>query len=87
VFGQLFRSVVDLPGFAHGDGGFLRFLTPGVVMMTALFSSAWAGTTYLEDIDRGVMDSVWAYLGLLAGAALVMGLLSTRAFRPYRKQA
>ena len=25
--------MVDLPGFAHGDGGFLRFLTPGVVMM------------------------------------------------------
>lgn len=56
LFGQLFRSVVDLPGFTHGDGGFLRFLTPGVVMMTALFASAWAGTTYLQDIDRGVMD-------------------------------
>ncbi|MEV0661439.1 ABC transporter permease [Actinomadura luteofluorescens] len=56
LFGQLFRSVVDLPGFAHGDGGFLRFLTPGVVMMTALFASAWAGTAYLQDIDRGVMD-------------------------------
>ncbi|WP_326686948.1 ABC transporter permease [Streptomyces sp. NBC_01795] len=56
LFGQLFRSVVDLPGFAYGEGGFLRFLTPGVVMMTALFASAWAGTTYLQDIDRGVMD-------------------------------
>ncbi|MFG1679631.1 ABC transporter permease [Nonomuraea sp. NPDC049269] len=55
LFGQLFRSVVNLPGFAYG-GGFLRFLTPGVVMMTALFASAWAGTTYLQDIDRGVMD-------------------------------
>ncbi|TYK52837.1 ABC transporter permease [Actinomadura decatromicini] len=54
LFGQLFRSVVDLPGFAHG--GFLQFLTPGVVMMTALFASAWAGTTHLQDIDRGVMD-------------------------------
>ncbi|MCI2420203.1 ABC transporter permease [Saccharopolyspora sp. K220] len=56
LFGQLFHSVVNLPGFAHGDGGFLQFLTPGVVMMTALFASAWAGTTYLQDIDRGVMD-------------------------------
>ncbi|MGI5350562.1 ABC transporter permease [Streptomyces sp. CA-250714] len=56
LFGQLFRSVVNLPGFAYGSSGFLQFLTPGVVMMTALFASAWAGTTYLQDIDRGVMD-------------------------------
>lgn len=56
LFGQLFRSVIDLPGFGHAQGGFLQFLTPGVVMMTALFAAAWAGTTYLEDIDRGVMD-------------------------------
>ncbi|WP_307805297.1 ABC transporter permease [Streptomyces spirodelae] len=56
LFGQLFSSVVDLPGFTHAGGGFLEFLTPGVVMMTALFASAWAGTTYLQDIDRGVMD-------------------------------
>ncbi|MBL1100243.1 ABC transporter permease [Streptomyces coffeae] len=56
LFGQLFRAVVNLPGFAHGGGGFLQFLTPGVVMMTALFASAWSGTAYLQDIDRGVMD-------------------------------
>ncbi|WP_053804317.1 ABC transporter permease [Streptomyces rimosus] len=56
LFGQLFRAVADLPGFASGSGGFLEFLTPGVVMMTALFASAWAGTTYLQDIDRGVLD-------------------------------
>lgn len=55
LFGQMFRSVVDLPGFTHPTGGYLGFLTPGVVMMTALFASAWAGTTYLQDIDRGVM--------------------------------
>ena len=45
LFGQLFRSVVELPGFAHGSGGFLQFLTPGVVMMNALFAAAWSGTT------------------------------------------
>lgn len=56
LFGQLFRSVVNLPGFTHADGGFLQFLTPGVVMMTALLASTWSGTTYLQDIDRGVMD-------------------------------
>ncbi|GAA2661895.1 ABC transporter permease [Streptomyces aculeolatus] len=74
LFGQLFRAVVDLPGFTHGDGGFLRFLTPGVVMMTALFASAWAGTTYLQDIERGVMDRMLtspAHRGAMVIATMV----------------
>ncbi|TYB45316.1 ABC transporter permease [Actinomadura chibensis] len=73
LFGQLFRAVVNLPGFAHGDGGFLQFLTPGVVMMTALFASAWAGTTHLQDIERGVMDRMLtspAHRGALVIASL-----------------
>jgi ABC-2 type transport system permease protein len=59
LFGQLFRSVVHLAGFGHG-GSYLEFLTPGVVVMTALFSSAWAGTVYIEDMNRGVMDRLLA---------------------------
>ncbi|MEU7315515.1 ABC transporter permease [Streptomyces sp. NPDC007083] len=31
-------------------------MRPSVVMMTALFASAWAGTNHLQDIDRGVLD-------------------------------
>ena len=30
------------PGF--GDGSYLEYLTPGVVVMTAMFSAGWAGT-------------------------------------------
>jgi ABC-2 type transport system permease protein len=55
LFGQLFKSVIDIPGFA-GDETYLEFLTPGIVMMMALFGSAWAGTSYIQDMDRGVMD-------------------------------
>ncbi|HEY2644683.1 MAG TPA: ABC transporter permease [Galbitalea sp.] len=55
LFGQLFESVVDIPGFSGGDS-YLVFLTPGIVMMMALFGSAWAGTTYIQDMERGVMD-------------------------------
>lgn len=55
LFGQLFRSVVDIPGFSGGRT-YLEFLTPGIVMMMALFGSAWAGTPYIQDMDRGVMD-------------------------------
>lgn len=55
LFGQLFKSVVDIPGFS-GGANYLVFLTPGIVMMMALFGSAWAGTSYIQDMDRGVMD-------------------------------
>jgi ABC-2 type transport system permease protein len=58
LFGQLFESVATLPGF--GTASYVEFLTPGVVAMTALFSAAWAGTVYIDDMDRGVMDRLLA---------------------------
>jgi ABC-2 type transport system permease protein len=54
LFGQLFKRVVDLPGF-HG-GSYLEFLTPGVLVMSALFAGGWHGMGYIEAIDRGIMD-------------------------------
>jgi len=60
LFGQLFKSVVQIPGFSSGAGDYLEFLTPGVVVMTALFSSGWAGTVYIEDMSIGVMDRLLA---------------------------
>jgi len=59
MFGQLFKSVVTIPGFGEG-GSYIEFLTPGVVAMTALFSAAWAGTVYIDDMERGVMDRLLA---------------------------
>jgi ABC-2 type transport system permease protein len=59
MFGQLFKSIVSIPGFAV-DGTYLEFITPGVIMMTSLFSSGWAGTVYIEDMRRGVMDRLLA---------------------------
>lgn len=55
LFGQLFKSVINIPGFG-GGGSYLQFLTPGIVMMMALFGATWAGTTYIDDMDRGVME-------------------------------
>jgi ABC-2 type transport system permease protein len=54
LFGQLFKRVVEIPGFAGGT--YIDFLTPGVVVMTVLFSSGWAGMGFIEDMDRGLMD-------------------------------
>ncbi|MGH1549746.1 ABC transporter permease [Leifsonia poae] len=56
LFGQLFKSVIEIPGFGNAGQSYLEYLTPGVVMMLALFGSAWSGTVYIQDMDRGVMD-------------------------------
>ena len=58
LFGQLFSRVVDIPGFATGS--YVSFLAPGVVVMTALYSSGWSGMGYIIDIERGVMDRMLA---------------------------
>ena len=79
LFGQLFRSVVDIPGFTGGDN-YLAFLTPGIVMMMALFGSAWAGTSFIQDMDRGVMDrfltSPTSRSGLIVATMLYQAVLT-----------
>ncbi|HYY78932.1 MAG TPA: ABC transporter permease [Actinomycetes bacterium] len=54
LFGALFKRIVEIPGF--GGGSYITFLTPGIVIMTALFSGGWNGMTVIQDMDRGVMD-------------------------------
>jgi len=77
LFGQLFRSVVEIPGFGPAGGSYLEFLTPGVIVMTALFSSGWAGTVYIDDMDRGVMDRFLA--SPVRRGALMAGTLAYQA--------
>jgi ABC-2 type transport system permease protein len=54
LFGALFHKVVELPGF--GGGSYLDYLVPGVVVMSALGSSMWAGMGTLEEIERGTLN-------------------------------
>lgn len=54
LFGALFKAVTKIPGF-HG-GSYIDFLTPGVVVMLAVFSAGWSGMGFVEDINAGVMD-------------------------------
>jgi ABC-2 type transport system permease protein len=77
LFGQLFRSVVHIPGFHADNGSYLEFITPGVILMTALFSSGWAGTVYIEDMDRGVMDRLLA--SPVRRGAMMIGSLAYQA--------
>jgi ABC-2 type transport system permease protein len=54
LYGQLFQRVVELPGF-HGVS-YISFLTPGIVIMSALFSSGWNGMGMIHEMDAGVLD-------------------------------
>ena len=76
LFGQLFKSVIHIPGFA-ATGSYLEFLTPGVIVMTALMASAWAGTVYIEDMNRGVMDRLLA--SPVSRGAMMVGTLAYQA--------
>ena len=77
LFSQLFSRVAQIPGF--GTGSYLTYLVPGLVVMTALMSAGWSGMTFIEDIDRGVMDRllvspVWRgslNIGLLVQGACI----------------
>ena len=54
LFGALFQSVTQIPGFEGGD--YKQYLVPGVLVMTAFFSSGWNGMPTIDDINRGVVD-------------------------------
>ena len=54
LFGALFKSVVDIPGFRGGS--YIDYLAPGVVVMTAISSAGWNGMAFIDDMERGVMD-------------------------------
>jgi len=55
LFGQLFRKIIDIPGFAFG-GTYLDYLVPGLIAMNAMSNNMWAGMTMIEEIDRGTLN-------------------------------
>jgi ABC-2 type transport system permease protein len=58
LFSQLFQRVADLPTFGETD--YVTYLTPGIVVMTAVMTANWAGTGFVQDMERGVMDRTLA---------------------------
>jgi len=72
LFGALFESVAELPGFPTDD--YIQFIAPGVVMFTAFFSAGWSGMAIIEEINRGILDrflvSPMQRLALIAGRLL-----------------
>lgn len=76
LFGQLFRRIVDIPGF--GTTNYIAFLMPGVVVMNALFSGGWSGMSVVNDLDRGVMDRF--LVSPVSRAAIIIGRMIQMGF-------
>src|SRR5207244_12855326 len=61
VFSQLFKDIIQLPGFrAGGNGSYLAYLAPGQIAFTAFFAVAWSGSSILVEYRNGYMDKLRA---------------------------
>jgi len=58
LFTQVFKSLSTMPGL--GGLSYLQFFAPGVIVMTVMFGSAWAGFGMLRDIDMGILSKMLA---------------------------
>jgi ABC-2 type transport system permease protein len=78
LYGQLFKRVVELPGF-NADS-YISFVTPGVVIMSALFAGGWNGMGVIMDMNQGVMDrllvSPMNRAAIITGRILSMSVVS-----------
>lgn len=79
LYSQLFRRIVDLPGF--DTSSYVQFLTPGIVVMTAFFGSTWSGMGMIDDLDRGVVQRFLATptrrVSLIASQVLHAAIVSS----------
>ncbi len=57
VFSQLFKDIVQLPGFGGGTS-YLAYLAPGQITFTVFFAVSWAGTNLLVDYRNGYLDKL-----------------------------
>jgi ABC-2 type transport system permease protein len=78
LFGNLFRRVVELPGF--GTASYLDYLVPGVVVMNAVSANMWTGMGTIEEIDRGTLNrflTTPVSRGAIMNANVIVQALST----------
>jgi ABC-2 type transport system permease protein len=86
VFSQLYKDIVQLPGFG-GEGSYLGYLAPGQVAFTAFMAVTWSAYGILIEYRSGYLDKLranpirrWSILAgemvpLFFQAALMSGVL------------
>ena len=53
IFAQLFGNFVQT-----GDGNYMDYMVPGILIMTVLFGSSWSGVSLLREISAGSVDKM-----------------------------
>jgi ABC-2 type transport system permease protein len=59
VFSQLYKDVVQLPGFGE-ETSYLAYLAPGQVVFAAFLAVAWSGYGLLVEFRNGYLDKLRA---------------------------
>ena len=76
-FSQLFRDIIQLPGFA-GQTSYLAYLAPGQIAFTVFLAVSWSGSNVLYDYRNGYLDKLRAApirrYSILAGELVPLGL-------------
>jgi ABC-2 type transport system permease protein len=71
LFGQLFKSITQLPNF--GAPNYETYLVPSIVVMSAFFGAGWGGMAILDDLTRGVLDRF--LISPVSRSSLIVGRL------------
>lgn len=56
LFSQLFSGLTDIPGFPVKN--YVQYLTPGIIIMTCLFSAGYSGIGILQDMEKKLVDKL-----------------------------
>ena len=76
-FSQLFRDIIQLPGFA-GQTSYLAYLAPGQIAFTVFLAVSWSCSNLLYDYRNGYLDKLRAApirrYSILAGELVPLGL-------------
>ena len=76
-FSQLFKDIIQLPGFA-GQTSYLAYLAPGQIAFTVFLAVSWSGSNLLYDYRNCYLDKLRAApirrYSILAGELVPLGL-------------
>jgi len=78
LYGQVFSRIVELPGFNAAN--YSTYVTPGIVIMMALFGGGWTGMGVIHELEAGVMDrflvSPVSRMAIVAGRLMFVGVVT-----------
>jgi ABC-2 type transport system permease protein len=72
LFSQLLQKLTSLPGLS---GSYLTYLTPGILVMTAVLGSFQSGMSIVNDLNSGFLQKL--LLTPISRAAVILGRLMT----------